>query len=122
MQTLPRQFQVTEWYPWQQNLIQEFEKEPDIHFVYDPVGNTGKTTLAVNMRLTGKAGYITAGQSFPLLLKQFHNTPDQKIYFFDFPRAVQVSPGFNWRKFSQFFWYLKNIKRAHVVVFSAVSF
>lgn len=75
--------------PWQKELLVEFRKEPDdrtMHWVYDPVGNKGKTKFAKFLCYKMDAvllGYAQSGDVLNLVSKM----PGKKVYVWNLTRA-----------------------------------
>lgn len=76
------------WRPWQQLAIDEVHKIPDsrlISWYSDPVGDTGKSWLALYLQLTFPGGilYVTGGKLADIL----YSYEGQSLVVFDLPRA-----------------------------------
>lgn len=75
--------------PWQQNLMDILKAEPDfrsIHWIYDPIGNTGKTQFARWYCHNNRALYCTGGIATDLYHLVGLYTEDLETLFFDIPR------------------------------------
>lgn len=77
---------MEEWKPWQQKVLDVCATEPnsrDINWVYDPVGNNGKTFLCEY--LIRNMGAMVAGGKLADMKYAFD---DHKIVVFDVPRDM----------------------------------
>lgn len=73
------------WRPWQISLRAELEKTPDnrtIYWIYDPVGNSGKSHLVAHY-ITRELAVVLDGR----LIDMFYTYQKERIVFFDIPRA-----------------------------------
>lgn len=88
------------WHPFQTQIIQskdEVKKNREVNVIFDPKGNSGKTTLANYLTITqqgllipplAKASDII---QYVCSLCMARKTRDPKIVFFDLPRALNKS-------------------------------
>lgn len=121
MSELPRQYrEIKQWLLWQGELIQKFSAAPELHFIYDPVDGSGKTTLAVILSFQGQATDINYFSSKKDLMDRIRIMPKSYVYFVDLPRARMMDSKFRWSKYMDVFNELK--KSAYVVIFSAIPF
>lgn len=96
---LPRQFQNITLYPWQERVLQtgnEFDSRT-INLIYDPCGNSGKSTVAsIGEILHGGIDMPPLNDFKELVALACDICYDRKlrnpaIFFFDMPRAVDKS-------------------------------
>lgn len=94
---IPRQYRDIRLYPWQQAILQTAEEFDDrtINLVYDPVGNSGKSTIAsicelmhggIDMPPLNDYKELVALACDICMDKEIRSP---KIMFFDMPRAVR---------------------------------
>ncbi len=84
---------IKEWYPWQQTVldITEIRDDRHINVIYDPVGNNGKTTLAMWMMCHKKARMLPYCNDFKELMEMCYGTPNCPCYIIDLPRSINKS-------------------------------
>lgn len=95
--TAPRQLNVSEPdYPWQRFVINTINTSPDdrsIYWIYDPVGNVGKTHLMKYLFLKKKCAFTTGGKKNDImnLLLNYETelTTDNFCVIFDIPRETK---------------------------------
>lgn len=83
---------TTGWYPWQSTIIEilslsrdSSEAEREIIWIYDPVGNKGKSFLCKFLHLNNRAFYTTGGKKTDIA----HAYDGQDIVLFDFARTQE---------------------------------
>lgn len=89
---IPRQFRVKEWYPWQQQIIDNVDAwEPDhINLVYDPKGWAGKSTISGYLGCTNQAVDVESYLAYkPGGISEWcHGFGRKRMYLFDIPRSA----------------------------------
>jgi len=90
---LPKKIKlITEFKPWQQEILELIKTEPDfrtIHWYYDPIGNTGKTSLCKYICATNpKAIYVSgSAKDIKYAIAKASITPT--IVLLDFSRSQE---------------------------------
>lgn len=83
---------IKELREWQATFLNEIKNSNDrkIYWVYDKVGNSGKTALAKYMVLTQKAMYVS-GKSADIkyAISTYLENDVPKIVIFDYPRSLE---------------------------------
>lgn len=76
--------------PWQAAVITKCAENDDrtVHVVYDPDGNTGKTTLMVYLAVHQKASMIPPINDHRDLMRIVMDKPKSAAYVIDIPRAM----------------------------------
>ncbi len=80
------------WYPWQQQIIDMHTNDRQVIVIHDPIGGTGKSTLAKRMNYLAQANYLPLQHDAKNMLRAVSNLrSDGKLrntLFIDIPRAV----------------------------------
>lgn len=100
---------VLELRPWQASLltlIQEYQQRK-VYVVYDPTGNSGKSTFARWCACYNHARRIPFANDYKDLLRMVMDMPVAKAYIFDMPRAI------NKEKLYQFYAAVEEIKSGY---------
>lgn len=94
---IPRQFRGKELYEWQKQILESADVFDDriINLIYDPHGNSGKSTVAAIAELVHNGIDMPPLNDYKELIAlacdicMDKNLRDPKIMFFDMPRAVR---------------------------------
>lgn len=82
---------IKTWRPWQSKLKSMLTKYDDraIDIVYDPKGNSGKTTLVKYMAMNNEAGMLYNVNNYKDIMRMAYCVGEKSIYFIDLPRAMK---------------------------------
>jgi hypothetical protein len=89
------------FYPWQEKIQTLLDKEPDertIHWIWDPVGNVGKSAF-IKYNVVENDAIFCAGSKTSDIINQVYNAHQQgkqiRTIFWDLPRSSQGKVSFN---------------------------
>lgn len=85
-ESLVKQYEGVVWRPWQKDLLDIIETEPNprtIYWYHDPVGNSGKSYLSKYLQLSKDVYYITGGKQQDIL----YAYENQRIVIYDLART-----------------------------------
>jgi hypothetical protein len=88
LETIFRQYENTEWKPWQQGILDMIDEKADsrtVNWLYDEGGNIGKSYLTTYLAAQGKA-YCPDVTKISDILYGYNYEP---IVIFDIPRSKQ---------------------------------
>ncbi len=84
---------ITKLYPWQQKILEEFQKEPDdrtIRWYWEDEGNIGKTQFIKYMVVNHEVLFCSGGEYKDIMNLVFNQDMDRcTAVFFNIPRANQ---------------------------------
>lgn len=88
---------ISRLYPWQQDVVNILSKEANdrtVNWIYDPIGNNGKTSLLKYLVYHFKAIFTTGGKNNDIINLIFNNrdymiTSDNSIVLWNLPRTVE---------------------------------
>jgi len=82
---------ITTLRPWQQGVMEIFNKEPDdrsIYWFWEPIGNVGKSALVKYMVVHHNALFCDGGKKSDIINLVFNNNMDEcKCVIWDIPRS-----------------------------------
>ena len=95
--------------PWQQSLLEMIKvyQQRKVYVIYDPAGNSGKSTFTRWCMCYKQARKIPFANDFKDLLRMVCDMPVAKAYIFDMPRAI------NKEKLFQFYAGVEEIKSGY---------
>lgn len=81
---------MTQLYPWQEKLLELIKKEEDriVYYIYDPVGNHGKSSFVRYCTVYGHAMSIPPINDSKDLCQAVCSMGESTCYFMDMPRAM----------------------------------
>lgn len=81
---------IATWRPWQASIITlcHISEDRKINYIYDPVGNIGKTSLVKYLQLIGAGMFIPPLNDFKDFCQFACSFEPQKAYFVDMPKAL----------------------------------
>lgn len=88
---VPRQLrEVTELRPWQKEILEKAKvfDTREIHIIYDPVGNNGKSVLTTYMGVHGLARQLPFVNDYKDIMRMVMDMPTSPAYIIDMPRAI----------------------------------
>lgn len=82
---------ITNLLPWQEELLYIIKiYEPrKINIIYDPDGNSGKTTFTRYCMVNGFGQILPFCNDFKDIMRMVMDMPESKCYFMDMPRAIK---------------------------------
>ena len=90
---------IKELRPWQQNIMNILETEPDertIHWFWESVGNVGKTSLIKYiLNKHPKTHYFCGGKAADIAYQIIKNKWDPEICLFGLPRTAEGAVSYN---------------------------
>lgn len=98
--------EITSLYPWQESLRQialTYEKRK-VNIVYDPTGNSGKSTFTRIAMVYKWGRKIPFANDYKDIMRMVMDMPESKCYMFDLPRAISKD------KLYQFYGAIEEIK------------
>jgi hypothetical protein len=86
----PRQLRGITLRPWQQHVVNDANvwDTRTINIIYDPVGNSGKSTLGSHILYAGVGRKIPFSNDFRDIMRMIMCMPTSKLYIMDMPRSL----------------------------------
>nr|QCC62363.1 putative replication associated protein [Crucivirus sp.] len=87
---IPEHLQIKEFLPWQNSIVKMITAKPGrtVNFIYDPVGCSGKSTIAGWLACQFLACTIPFCNDYRDIMRMVMNQDKLGTYFIDMPRAV----------------------------------
>lgn len=107
---IPRDIrEINELLPWQNSLREKLKTyhTRDVDIVYDPNGNSGKSTISRYMMIYDNAELLPFCNDYKDIMRMAYDVGPKEIYLIDMPRAI------NKEKLYQFFAGIETLKSGY---------
>lgn len=92
-----REYLDVKWYPWQKEVIKIIQGprlDRKIIYIYNPEGNSGKTTLALWLACNRMTHYLPCMKDFKDIMRAAMDLPEYLGYYIDNPRCSKFTDEF----------------------------